>query len=96
MIRTRPIQLLVAAGRAGERRNLPRKLPLVLATLAGACAVAALPASASATTSALKPEALTRARAIRAEINARSRLLPGAGSSSPRRRARASWSASRS
>jgi hypothetical protein len=76
LIRTRPIQLLVATARAGERRNLPRMHPVVLATLA-ACAVAALPASASATTSALAPEALTHARAIRAEINAHYRLLPG-------------------
>jgi hypothetical protein len=76
LIRTRPIQLLVAAARAGERTNHPRKLPLVLATLA-AGAVAALPASASATTSALAPEALAHARAIRAEINAHSRQLPG-------------------
>jgi hypothetical protein len=79
LIRTRPIQLLVAAvraARAGERRNVPRKLPLALATLA-AGAVAALPASASAATAALAPEALTHARVIRAEINAHYRLVPG-------------------
>ncbi|HET8652553.1 MAG TPA: hypothetical protein VFM13_08285 [Gaiellaceae bacterium] len=40
-------------------------------------AVAAFSAPASATTSALAPEALTRARAIRAETNARYRLMPG-------------------
>ncbi len=47
-----------------------------MATLA-AGAVAALPAPASATTSALAPEALTHARVIRAETNVRYRLLPG-------------------
>jgi Protein of unknown function (DUF4242) len=78
LIRIRPIRLLVAAvqaARASERRNLPLKLPLALATVA-AGVVAALPAPASAT-SALAPEALTRARVIRAEINARYRLLAG-------------------
>jgi hypothetical protein len=53
-----------------------RKLPLVLAALA-AGAVAAVPAHSSATTSALQPEALTHAQVIRAEVNARYRLLPG-------------------
>ncbi|HET6642937.1 MAG TPA: hypothetical protein VFG93_06650 [Gaiellaceae bacterium] len=47
-----------------------------MATLA-AGAVAAFSAPASATTSALAPEALTRARVIRAEANARYRLMPG-------------------
>lgn len=40
-------------------------------------AVAALPAPASATASALAPEALARARVIRAEVNGRYRLVPG-------------------
>ena len=79
MISIRPIRILAAAAqtaRANGRRNLPGKLPLALATLA-AGAVAALPAPASATTSALAPEALTHARVIRAETNVRYRLLPG-------------------
>lgn len=79
MIRIRPIGLLAAAAQAAraiERRKLARKLLLVLATLA-AGAVAAVPAHSSATASALEPEALTRARAIRAEVDARYRLLPG-------------------
>lgn len=79
MIRIHPIRLLVAAAqvaRARDGKNLPRKLPLALATLA-AGAVAALPAPASATTSTLAPQALTRARVVRAEINARYRLMPG-------------------
>jgi hypothetical protein len=40
-------------------------------------AVLAVPAHSSTTASALAPEALTRARVIRAEINARYRLMPG-------------------
>jgi hypothetical protein len=79
LIRIHHPRLLVAAARAawaGARSHLPYKLPLALATMA-AGAVAALPAPASATTSALAPEAVTRARAIRAEINARYRLMPG-------------------
>ena len=79
MISIRPIRILAAAAqtaRANGRRNLLGKLPLALATLA-AGAVAALPAPASATTSALAPEALTHARVIRAETNVRYRLLPG-------------------
>jgi len=42
-----------------------------------AAAVPAVPAHSSATASALAPEALTRARVIRTEINARYRLMPG-------------------
>jgi hypothetical protein len=57
-------------------RNVPRTLLLALATVA-AGAVAAFPPQASAITSALAPESLTRAREIRAEINARYRLMPG-------------------
>ena len=79
MISIRPIRILAAAAqtaRANGRRNLLGKLPLALATLV-AGAVAALPAPASATTSALAPEALTHARVIRAETNVRYRLLPG-------------------
>jgi hypothetical protein len=51
-------------------------LRFVLATLAvgAAAAVAAL---SSSTAAALEPDAVTRARAIRAELNARYRLLPG-------------------
>jgi hypothetical protein len=83
LIRIRPIRILVAttqAAGASGRRNLPRNLPLALAlALASlaAGAVAASPAPASATTSALAPETLTRARVIRAEVNARYRLMPG-------------------
>ncbi len=78
-IRVGPIRLLAAAAQAKRvsgRRKLPWKLPLALATL-GAGAVAAVPAHTSATASALEPEALTRARVIRAEVNARYRLVPG-------------------
>jgi len=79
LIRIRPIRFLVAAAQAAGasgRRNLPRNLPLALASLA-AFAVAASPAPASTTTSALAPETLARARVIRAEVNARYRLVPG-------------------
>ncbi|MGH3085354.1 MAG: hypothetical protein ACRDNP_15120, partial [Gaiellaceae bacterium] len=76
MIRIRPIRLLVVAVQASARMNVPRTLPLALATLA-AGALALLPAPASATRSGLAPEALTRARMIRAEVNARYRLVPG-------------------
>jgi hypothetical protein len=79
VIGIRPIGFLAAAAqtaRASDRSNLAGKLPLALATLVAA-AVAALPAPASATTSALAPEALTRAGVIRVEINARYRLMPG-------------------
>ncbi len=74
----RPMQLLVAAAPAagGKWRNLSLGLALTLATLV-AGTVAALPAPASAATSALAPETLTRARVIRAETNARYRLMPG-------------------
>jgi hypothetical protein len=40
-------------------------------------AVAALPAQASSTASALKPRSLVRAQTIRADVNARYRVLPG-------------------
>jgi hypothetical protein len=76
LIRIRPIGLLVAAVQASARMNVPRTLPLALATLA-AGGLALLPAPASATRSGLAPEALTRARMIRAEVNARYRLVPG-------------------
>jgi hypothetical protein len=79
VIGIRPIRFLAAAAqtaRASDRRSLAGKLPLALATLVAA-AVAALPAPASATTSALAPESLTRARMIRVEINAQYRLMPG-------------------
>jgi hypothetical protein len=57
------------------RTTLSGKLPLALAVLT-AGGLAALPGPALATTSALAPEALTHARTIRAEINARNRLMP--------------------
>lgn len=79
MIGIRPIRFLAGAAqtaRASDRRSLAGKLPLALATLVAA-AVAALPAPASATQSGLAPEALTRAGIIRAEVNARYRLVPG-------------------
>jgi hypothetical protein len=72
-------RLLVAAARTArtsERRSLRLKLPLTLAALATS-AVATVPASAATTTSATAPEALMRARVIRAEVNARYRLMPG-------------------
>jgi hypothetical protein len=75
----RPIRLLVTTAQslaAGETRKLRLRLPLALAALAVGI-VAAFPADASATTSALAPETLTSARAMRAEINARNRLRPG-------------------
>jgi hypothetical protein len=57
----------------------PRRL--FVSAAAGAIAAAALatglPAQASSTTSALEPLTLVRAHAIRAELNARYRLLPG-------------------
>jgi len=40
-------------------------------------AIPAVPAHSPTTASALAPEALTRARVIRAEVNARYRLMPG-------------------
>jgi hypothetical protein len=54
----------------------PRTILLALATLAAPAAVAAFPASVSARPSALAPDALAHARSIRAELNARYRLLP--------------------
>jgi hypothetical protein len=53
----------------------PRTILLALATLAATGAVA-FPASAAARPSALAPDALSRARAIRAEVNARFRPMP--------------------
>jgi hypothetical protein len=79
VIGIRPIQLTRAATQvapAKRRSNLSGKLSIALATVATG-AVALLPASVSATSSALAPETLTHARAIRSEINARYRLLPG-------------------
>jgi hypothetical protein len=79
VIGIRPIRFLAGAAqtaRASDRRSLAGKLPLALATLVAA-AVAALPAPASATQSGLAPEALTRVGIIRAEVNARYRLVPG-------------------
>jgi hypothetical protein len=77
LIRIGPIRLFGAAVHAAPargRRNLSRTLPLTLVTLA-AGAAAAVPPSAAA--SGLEPEALTQARVIRAEVNARYRLVPG-------------------
>jgi len=54
----------------------PRTILLALATLVVPAAVA-FPASVSARPSALAPDALSRARSIRAEVNARYRLTPG-------------------
>ena len=74
-----PIRLLVAGAptaRASDWRNVPRKVLITLAALA-ASASSAGAAPAFATTSATAPEALARARVIRAEVNARYRLLPG-------------------
>jgi hypothetical protein len=66
---------LAQAPRASGMRTPGRKL-VVLAMLA-AGAAAAVPAHSSATRAALEPQALTRARAIRAEVSARYRHLPG-------------------
>jgi hypothetical protein len=59
----------------------PRKLLLVVTTLAAGAAAAVTANSsataASATPTALEPKSLTRAQAIRAEITASYRLLPG-------------------
>ena len=67
----------VAQAPGASGRNTPgRKLLFVLATLAAGLA-AAVPAHSSATAAALEPEALTRARAIRADVSARYRHLPG-------------------
>jgi hypothetical protein len=43
------------------------------------CAVAALPAHAASTASALEPRSLARAQTIRAQLDARYRALPGRG-----------------
>jgi hypothetical protein len=56
--------------------TLVRTLLLVLVALATGAAASA-PAHSSATASAVAPEALTHARAIRAEVHARYRFLPG-------------------
>jgi hypothetical protein len=56
--------------------TLARTLLLGVAALA-AGAVTAVPANSSATELAVAPEALTEARAIRAEVDARYRFLPG-------------------
>jgi hypothetical protein len=78
VIRVGAVRFAAAAQAPGASgRNTPgRKLLFVLATLA-AGAAAAVPAHSSATAAALEPEALTRARAIRAEVSARYRHLPG-------------------
>jgi hypothetical protein len=59
-----------------DGRRLAPKLLLLLTTLAVGAAVA-FPAHSSATPSARKPETLAHARAIRAEVDARYRRLPG-------------------
>jgi hypothetical protein len=63
------------APRASGMRTPGRKL-IVLAMLA-AGAAAAVPAQSSTTRAALEPQALTRARAIRVDVSARYRHLPG-------------------
>lgn len=65
-----------SGGRKPRNEKAMRRLPLYLATLAVGATVA-LPAQASPTTSAVEPNALARAQAIRAEIGARYRLLAG-------------------
>ena len=83
MIRVGAVQFTATAQtlRRSGGRTLPRKLLLVLATLAAGAAAAVTAHSsataASETAAALEPQALTRARAIRAEVSARYRLLPG-------------------
>ena len=67
-----------SSGRSQKREKTARRLPLVLATL-GVGAAALLPAHASATTSALEPKSLARAQTIRAQLDARYRVLPGRG-----------------
>jgi hypothetical protein len=59
-----------------DGRRLSPKLLLLLTRLAVGAA-AAFPAHSSATASARKPETLAYARAIRAEVEARYRRLPG-------------------
>ena len=56
-------------------RTRPRTLSLALALLVAVAA--AVPSHPSARASAVTPETITRARAIRAEVDARYRLLPG-------------------
>jgi hypothetical protein len=83
VIRVGAVQFTATAQtlRGSGGRTPPRKLLLVLATLAAGAAAAVTAHSsataASETAAALEPKALTRARAIRAEVSARYRLLPG-------------------
>jgi hypothetical protein len=83
VIRVGAVRLTATAQalRSSGGRTPPRKLLVVLAMLAtGAPAAVTAHSSAtaaSATAAALEPKALTRARAIRAEVSARYRLLPG-------------------
>jgi hypothetical protein len=76
-----PFTATAQALRGGGARTPSRTLLLVLATLATGVAVAATAHSsataASPTAAALEPKALARARAIRAEVSARYRRLPG-------------------
>ena len=79
MIRSGSIGLLSArarTARASERNRLVWKLLVVLAALATG-AVAAFSAHSASAASAVGSDVLIRARAIRAEINARSRITPG-------------------
>ena len=64
------------SARATGRRRLAWMLTLILATLV-AGGVAAIPAHSSPSASALEPEALARARVIRADVTARYRHAPG-------------------
>jgi hypothetical protein len=83
VIRVGAVQFTATAQtlRGSGGRTPPRKLLLVLATLAAGAAAAVTAHSsataASETAAALEPKALTRARAVRAEVSARYRLLPG-------------------
>jgi hypothetical protein len=78
MIRVGAVRFAAAAGapRASGEGAPGRKLRFVLATLAVGAAVA-VTALSSPTAAALEPDALTRARAIRAELSARYRVMPG-------------------
>ena len=71
------------AGAAGARvrsasgRRKPGRRKLFVVTMLAAGAAAAVPAHSMATQAAREPQALTHARAVRAEVNARYRYLPG-------------------
>jgi hypothetical protein len=60
----------------GREKRLARRLLVAFAAIAAAAA-AAIPAWASESASELQPQALVRAKAIRADVNGRYRRLPG-------------------